>query len=128
MLFPKIFHIFVTMDKTQNFINKSLKVHGDRYDYSKVEYKNGDTKVCVICKKHGEFWVTPKNHLKGRNCPKCAIEGRSRKRSKTTNEFIEEAVPLMRSVVILVQPHDIHIVISGIPFHILLCRMDPAVG
>lgn len=92
MLFPKIFHIFVTMDKTQNFINKSLKVHGDRYDYSKVEYKNGDTKVCVICKKHGEFWVTPKNHLKGRNCPKCAIEGRSRKRSKTTNEFMEEAV------------------------------------
>jgi hypothetical protein len=40
---------------TEEFIAKAKAVHGDRYDYSKVEYVNASTKVCIICKKHGEF-------------------------------------------------------------------------
>ena len=68
------------MLKTQNsmnrdeFILKSKIAHGDKYDYSKVEYKNNRTKVCIICPKHGEFWQTPTHHLSGHGCKKCATE------------------------------------------------------
>ena len=54
-----------------DFLEKAKKVHGDKYDYSKVEYKGVDTKVCIICPKHGEFWQTPHSHLNGNGCPNC---------------------------------------------------------
>lgn len=57
--------------KNINFINKAKEVHGCKYDYSKAIYVNYKTKVCIICPKHGEFWQTPKKHLKGQGCPKC---------------------------------------------------------
>ena len=49
------------MEKTKNeiFIEKAKKVHGDKYDYSKVQYVNAYTKVCIICTEHGEFWQLP---------------------------------------------------------------------
>ena len=55
-------------------IENFQKVHGDRYDYSKVEYVNGTTKVVIICKEHGEFLQTPRGHRQGSNCPKCKIK------------------------------------------------------
>ncbi len=69
---------------TEEFINKARKIHGDKNDYSKVNYINAHTKVCIICPIHGEFWVSPSNHLKGKGCPKCAG------RHKTTESVIEE--------------------------------------
>lgn len=68
-----------------DFIAKARKIHGDKYDYSKVEYVNANTKVLIICPKHGEFLCSPSNHLKGRGCPKCIG------RFKTTDEFIKQA-------------------------------------
>ncbi|MCQ2069413.1 MAG: hypothetical protein MJY68_10065 [Bacteroidaceae bacterium] len=59
---------------TEEFIQKAKAVHGDRYDYSKVEYVNSSTKVCIICKKHGEFWQIPFSHLKGHGCVKCRAD------------------------------------------------------
>lgn len=59
---------------TEEFIAKAKAVHGDRYDYSKVEYVNATTKVCIICKKHGEFWQRPSHHTNGRGCSKCASD------------------------------------------------------
>lgn len=56
---------------TKEFVKKAKEVHGDRYDYSKVEYVNHQTKVCIICKEHGEFWQTPASHLSGQGCPNC---------------------------------------------------------
>ena len=53
------------------FIEKAKHMHNDRYDYSKVEYVNAHTKVCIICPEHGEFWQTPNNHLNGNGCPLC---------------------------------------------------------
>lgn len=61
-------------NKTQQFIEKARKIHGDKYDYSKVEYVNNSTKVCIICPIHGEFWQTPSHHIHKahpRGCPKC---------------------------------------------------------
>ena len=72
---------------TESFITEAKKVHGDKYDYSKVEYISNDTKVCIICPKHGEFWQRPHSHLSGANCPKCSHQSYLH----TTESFIEEA-------------------------------------
>ena len=71
---------------TEEWINKAKQVHGDKYDYSKVEYVNNKTKVCIICPEHGEFWQLPCHHLKGSGCSKC-----SGLHHYTNEEFIEKA-------------------------------------
>ena len=76
---------------TDEFVEKSKKIHGDRYDYSKVEYVNNRVKVRLLCREHGEFTVTPHNHLKGRGCPICANETRRLKKIKSTEGFIDDA-------------------------------------
>lgn len=76
---------------TEQFIEKAKKVHGDKYDYSKVDYVNPKTKVCIICSEHGEFWQKPYNHLNGQGCSKCRYGMLSNKYKKTTEQFIEEA-------------------------------------
>ena len=53
-----------------DFIEKARKVHGDLYDYSKVDYKGNKEKVCITCPEHGDFWMSPNNHLRGHQCPK----------------------------------------------------------
>lgn len=55
----------------EEFIKESKLLHGDKYDYSKVNYINTETKVCITCPRHGNFWMTPHNHLQHRGCPKC---------------------------------------------------------
>ena len=70
----------------EQFIKRVREIHGNKYDYSKVEYINNHTKVCIICPEHGEFWQLPSHHLKGSGCPKCANNLR-----KSTEEFIEES-------------------------------------
>jgi ferredoxin-like protein FixX len=57
---------------TEEFIADAVKVHGDRYDYSKVAYTNNHTKVLILCCSHGEFWQQPNNHLQGKGCSECA--------------------------------------------------------
>lgn len=61
---------------TEEFIERARKFHGDKYDYSKVNYKTTHEKVCIICPIHGEFWQMAHDHLKvsrgGCGCPKCA--------------------------------------------------------
>lgn len=57
---------------TNEFIQDAINVHGNKYDYSKVEYINNKTKVCIICPIHGEFWQRPNDHLSGYSCAKCA--------------------------------------------------------
>lgn len=76
---------------TSEIIALFKEKHGDTYDYSKVKYTKMHDKVCIICPKHGEFWQTPSKHLKGQGCPECAIETRAKKKTKTTEQFIEEA-------------------------------------
>lgn len=58
---------------TEDFITRARKIHGNRYDYSKVDYKNLKEKVCIICSEHGEFWQAPKDHLDGCGCKKCNL-------------------------------------------------------
>lgn len=76
---------------TESFIEEAKKVHGDKYDYSKVNYVDGHTKVCIICPIHGEFWQTPNNHVRNRNCPKCGQISTHDKQALTTEQFIAKA-------------------------------------
>lgn len=67
--------LFFNMPKkltTQEFIERARKVHGDKYDYSKAEYVNISTKVCIVCPTHGDFWQRPSDHIfHGSGCPLC---------------------------------------------------------
>jgi hypothetical protein len=76
---------------TKEYIKEAKKLHGDKYDYSKVEYVHSQTKIIIICKEHGEFKQTPSSHLQGRGCPKCALIIRANIKTSTTEEFIEKA-------------------------------------
>lgn len=56
----------------EEFIENSIKIHGNKYDYSLVNYKNNHTKIKIICKKHGVFEQTPSSHMNnGSGCPYC---------------------------------------------------------
>ena len=70
------------------FIEKCKNLHGDKYDYSKVDYKLNDINITIICKNHGEFEQLPLNHLKGNGCYRCSGFCR------TTNDFIEKATKI----------------------------------
>jgi very-short-patch-repair endonuclease len=76
------------MDSTKNekFIEKARAIHGNRYDYSKVNYVTAKIKVTIGCEQHGDFEQTPSNHLSGFNCQKCA-----KNLKMDTNTFIERA-------------------------------------
>ena len=81
----------------EDFIKLANEVHGNEYDYSKVNYINKSTKVCIICHEidetgveHGEFWQTPKDHLSKCGCPKCWQERRGKMRRKDKNKFLQE--------------------------------------
>jgi hypothetical protein len=60
-------------------IYKFKEVHGDRYDYSKVEYVNAHAKVIIICKVHGEFEQSPRGHQNGQGCRRCFYENQSKR-------------------------------------------------
>ena len=69
---------------TEQFIKEAKKIHGDKYDYSLVEYINNYTKVKIICKKHGIFEQQPKPHLYGQGCKRCY-------KSFTLDDFINKS-------------------------------------
>lgn len=79
----------------ENFIKKAREIHGDKYDYSKVDYKNNKIKVCLICPKHGEFWVTPNKHISRKDgCPLCAREQNGFNKRNTLEKFIEKSTEI----------------------------------
>ncbi len=73
---------------TQEFIQDARKIHGDKYDYSLVEYINSKTKLTIICKEHGEFGRIANDHLSGHGCQKCT------KPRKSKEQFIQQAKKL----------------------------------
>ncbi len=62
----------INRSSTDEFIRRAKEIHGDRYDYSKVNYINTTTKITIICKTHGAFNQPPGCHLRGNHCSKCA--------------------------------------------------------
>jgi rubrerythrin len=70
---------------TSVFIEDAMAVHGDKYDYSKVDYKNNQTKCEIICPDHGSFHLTYKSHIMRAKtgCPICEVISKAEKRSGT---------------------------------------------
>ena len=77
-----------------NFALKSNLVHNNKYDYSKSDYINAATKLIVICNTHGEFTITPNNHLRGKGCPGCGIEHCIKLKLKPFEEYYTEFIKL----------------------------------
>ena len=74
------------LSNKEAFVEKARLIYGDKYDYSKVNYINNKTKVCIICPIHGEFWQRPNDHLSGYSCNRCVNNYKL-----STEEFIEKA-------------------------------------
>lgn len=77
----------------EDIISKIQKVHGDKYITDKIQYINYHSKICLICPKHGEFWISPAKLLKGQGCPKCNKKG-GKKVKVTIEDFKERCTKL----------------------------------
>jgi hypothetical protein len=86
----------LTDDKViENFIS----VHGDRYDYSLVKYKNAKTKIIIICKIHGEFEQLPSSHYNRKsNCPMCGKIETSKYTLRDQKSIIKDFIKLHKNI------------------------------
>lgn len=82
----------------EEFIKRSIEIHGEKYDYSKIRYINSRTPVCIICPEHGEFWQTPHSHLLGHGCKLCAVKKVAENGSKTKTYTTEKFIKLAKKV------------------------------
>jgi len=73
---------------TEEFVINAKEIHGEKYNYSSVDYYGALTKVKIICLKHGIFEQKPNDHLNNHGCPTCAYENKK----LTTNKFIQYAI------------------------------------
>lgn len=56
----------------EEFITKAISIHGDKYDYSSVDYKGSRGYVDIVCASHGTFSMEATAHTNGKQgCPKC---------------------------------------------------------
>lgn len=77
-----------SLEHKSKFLKKASEKHNNKYDYSKIDYKNNSTKVKIICPIHGEFKQAPAKHLSSNGCPKCS----GNEKNIDKNRFIEKAV------------------------------------
>lgn len=65
-----------TRKTTEEFIAQATRLFGDTYSYKESLYEGAHKKLKIFCKIHGEFQMTPANHLLHLNgCPKCQASG-----------------------------------------------------
>ncbi len=79
---------------TKEFIRRAKEIHGNKYDYSHVDYVKYKTHVKIKCKVHGVFNQTPSNHLRMNlmgGCAECANESRHIRKTKSMEQFIKDA-------------------------------------
>lgn len=84
----------VHLKTEQDFIEESIALHGDQYDYSKVVYKGSKTPVLIGCPVHGDFEQQPRAHLQCSGCPLCGDTVGADKRRSTTDDFIKAAIDI----------------------------------
>lgn len=77
---------------TEEFIKRAREVYGDEYDYSKTEFKDWNTKVIVTCKVHGDFAISPRNHIyRHHGCSDCRSRHISEAKKFSQDWFLNEA-------------------------------------
>ena len=72
---------------TSIFIDRAIKIHENKYNYSKTDYKTSKDKVIIICPVHGEFVQIPDSHLNGCGCQKCAVKEVHSKQKTSKDTF-----------------------------------------
>lgn len=72
----------------EEFLNK---IKNTEYDLSKIKYVNAKTKIEVVCKSHGSFFILPGNFLNGHGCPICRYIKSAAKQTMDKTEFIRRA-------------------------------------
>ena len=75
---------------TEEFIQRSNKIHENKYDYSESVYTLSKENIKIICPTHGEFFQIAGKHLKGRGCHKCFVE----RVTSSKTEFVKKAQKL----------------------------------
>ncbi len=73
------------------WLERAMDVHGDRYDYSNSEYKGWDHKVEIICPIHDSFFQRGGSHIQGKGCAECGPARVSKAKRWTTERWIEKA-------------------------------------
>jgi hypothetical protein len=105
--------------KTSNtieFIEKSIKIHGHKYDYSSVKYIGVYNKIKIICKKHGEFLQLPHDHLLGKGCSICGRKRTVQSHKMNTDMFIKKAQKIHGKNIIIIKLY-----IKNLILNLLLC-------
>lgn len=107
--------------RTYNFIERLKSIHGNKYDYTKIVYKNNKIPVEIICPTHGTWWATPSNLLKGCGCKICSTKEAWKSRNdRITTEIFIDRCNIMHdnkydySLVNYVNPSSIIIIICNI--------------
>ena len=77
---------------TKDFIKKAQRMFGDKYDYSSAVYKNATNKVIIQCKIHGNFLMSPNDHLSGHGCMECGRLTTMQSRRSCREKFLNRAV------------------------------------
>lgn len=76
----------------EEFFERAAKTHGQRYIYNyHNDYKDLFTKTGIICRKHGVFYQIPNDHIRGKNCYKCSLITRKRKKKHSLERFIKKS-------------------------------------
>ena len=71
------------------FIEKAVNRHGNKYDYTEVDYQGSEVKAKIWCNVHKEFfWQTPKKHVNGRGCPKCRVDSIKEKQRHSLSDYL----------------------------------------
>ena len=83
-----------------SFVEKAIKVHGDKYDYSLVNYVDSKTKVKIVCNEHGIFEQTPSNHIQGSKCKWCSIDLRKSIEHHLHNLYLKVIMCIKVSIII----------------------------
>lgn len=76
----------------EKYIDRLLEKHGNKFDYSKVEYVKTTDKVIIICDVHGGYIQRWADHIQGNGCPICSNESKKLRQFKTTDTFIERSI------------------------------------
>ena len=77
-----------TFDDFERFANER---YCNKYIYNRNDFVDMNTKMKMICKEHGEFWQTPRQHLKACGCVGCVSERKRQMFAQTKEEFIKKA-------------------------------------
>ena len=71
------------------FLQRATAAHGERYDYSQVDWSGQNQAVVIVCPVHGSFDQVPKSHMNGRGCRHCAREATSSKGERELADWLQ---------------------------------------